>query len=409
MKLTVVGCSPAWPNPGGAQSGYLVEDGAGRAAARLRRRRAGEAPRARGLAAPRRDRRSRTSISTTGATSSPGSGARCSGPAGERDRRPSSGFRRAARSSSEHIGTHFGWPDMFERRVHVRRVRGPGKPFATAGFEVTRGRLLHYDLETYGFRVSRNGEDARLLRRLGPCDELVELARDADLFLCEATLLRGRTEGELRGHLSPWTRRWTAFRRGRQRLLITHRPTELRARARAASRPTTASRSRSKSRSRRPRAAAAAIRLRRLRQSRPTGRRRPRAGDARGAAATGAMSQPVPRAALEPKRAPSVGCPTGRPLGGIGAALVDSAGPGGPRRHRPVLRLARVELRELDVEDRGLHFGPGDGQQAAPRTPLLRRSSRPSRQRATSTGNGTTGMSPVAHCRPCHPCRSSGG
>src|ERR671936_2216892 len=26
VKLTVVGCSPAWPNPGGAQSGYLVED-----------------------------------------------------------------------------------------------------------------------------------------------------------------------------------------------------------------------------------------------------------------------------------------------------------------------------------------------------------------------------------------------
>src|SRR6266545_759129 len=30
VKLTVVGCSPAWPNPGGAQSGYLVE-GSGRA------------------------------------------------------------------------------------------------------------------------------------------------------------------------------------------------------------------------------------------------------------------------------------------------------------------------------------------------------------------------------------------
>src|SRR5438309_11831485 len=25
MKLTVLGCSPAWPNPGGTQSGYLVE------------------------------------------------------------------------------------------------------------------------------------------------------------------------------------------------------------------------------------------------------------------------------------------------------------------------------------------------------------------------------------------------
>src|SRR5438105_3295414 len=26
MQLHVVGCSPAWPNPGGAQSGYLVEE-----------------------------------------------------------------------------------------------------------------------------------------------------------------------------------------------------------------------------------------------------------------------------------------------------------------------------------------------------------------------------------------------
>ena len=25
MKLTVIGCSPAWPNAGGAQSGYLIE------------------------------------------------------------------------------------------------------------------------------------------------------------------------------------------------------------------------------------------------------------------------------------------------------------------------------------------------------------------------------------------------
>src|SRR5437588_1954988 len=29
VKLTVIGCSPAWPNPGGAHSGYLVE-GSGR-------------------------------------------------------------------------------------------------------------------------------------------------------------------------------------------------------------------------------------------------------------------------------------------------------------------------------------------------------------------------------------------
>ena len=30
MKLTVIGCSPAWPNPGGAHSGYLFEGASGR-------------------------------------------------------------------------------------------------------------------------------------------------------------------------------------------------------------------------------------------------------------------------------------------------------------------------------------------------------------------------------------------
>jgi ribonuclease BN (tRNA processing enzyme) len=29
VRLPVIGCSPAWPSPGGAQSGYLV-DGTGR-------------------------------------------------------------------------------------------------------------------------------------------------------------------------------------------------------------------------------------------------------------------------------------------------------------------------------------------------------------------------------------------
>ena len=26
MRVTVIGCSPAWPDPAGAHSGYLVED-----------------------------------------------------------------------------------------------------------------------------------------------------------------------------------------------------------------------------------------------------------------------------------------------------------------------------------------------------------------------------------------------
>jgi ribonuclease BN (tRNA processing enzyme) len=53
------------------------------------------------------------------------------------------------------------------------------------------------------------------------------VARDADLFLCEATLLRGELEGALRGHLDV-DEAVDAFRRsGARRLLITHRPHEL--------------------------------------------------------------------------------------------------------------------------------------------------------------------------------------
>ena len=35
----------------------------------------------------------------------------------------------------------------------------------------------------------------------GPCDALVDIARDADLFVCEATLGSGTEESDLRGHL----------------------------------------------------------------------------------------------------------------------------------------------------------------------------------------------------------------
>ena len=73
MKLKVIGCSPAWPNPGGAQSGYLVEGPPGRvlldcgAGVLAKLRELEDWPRIDAIA-------SRTSTSTTGATSSRGSG-----------------------------------------------------------------------------------------------------------------------------------------------------------------------------------------------------------------------------------------------------------------------------------------------------------------------------------------------
>ena len=92
---------------------------------------------------------------------------------------------------------------------------------------MTATRVPHYRLETYTFRVQGNGAVVAYSGDSAPSDELVEAARDADLFVCEATLLRGELDGEPRGHLS-LDEAVAAFEAsGAKRLLLTHRPREL--------------------------------------------------------------------------------------------------------------------------------------------------------------------------------------
>jgi len=102
-----------------------------------------------------------------------------------------------------------------------------GTPFRTAGFDVTPLRVPHYTVETYGFRVSNAGTTLAYSGDSAPSDQLAELARDADLFLCEATLERGDLDGDPRGHLSVEEAVEAFEASGARRLLITHRPAEL--------------------------------------------------------------------------------------------------------------------------------------------------------------------------------------
>jgi ribonuclease BN (tRNA processing enzyme) len=124
------------------------------------------------------------------------------------------------------LGERLGFPDMFERTFHLSEYE-PDKPFSIGNLSVTPTRVPHYRLETYAFRVRANGEVLTYSGDSAPSDELVEAARDADLFVCEATLLRGDLDGEPRGHLS-LDEAVDAFERsGAKRLLVTHRPREL--------------------------------------------------------------------------------------------------------------------------------------------------------------------------------------
>jgi ribonuclease BN (tRNA processing enzyme) len=90
---------------------------------------------------------------------------------------------------------------------------------------VTPRRLDHYLELTFGLRVQNHTSTLAYSGDTGPSARLVELARDADLFLCEATLRE--PEPAERGHLSE-DEAVEAFRAsGARRLVVIHRPDEL--------------------------------------------------------------------------------------------------------------------------------------------------------------------------------------
>src|SRR6476620_7601923 len=92
-------------------------------------------------------------------------------------------------------------PDMFERTFEAREY-DEDEEIESAGLRINPGRLPDYTPRTLGFRVSNETTSRAYAGDCGPSERLKELARDVDLFLCEATLERGDLDGEPRGHLS---------------------------------------------------------------------------------------------------------------------------------------------------------------------------------------------------------------
>ena len=201
MKFSVIGSSPAWPNPGGAHSGYIVEHHAGRllvdcgpgVLGRLREREGWPHVDAIAITHFHLDHWGDLVPWVWGAMY------RAAGVA--IDERPELWVHAGGQAVLEQFGERFGFRDMFDRVFTVREYE-PERPFMAAGVEITALRLPHYTLETYGFRLSANGKIIAYSGDSGPSERLVELARGADLFVCEATLDRGEDDGLPRGHLS---------------------------------------------------------------------------------------------------------------------------------------------------------------------------------------------------------------
>jgi ribonuclease BN (tRNA processing enzyme) len=226
LRLTVAGCSPAWPNPGGAQSGYVVESGAGAVLldcgpgvlARLRARHPWPEPDAIVITHFHLDHWGDLVPWVWGAFYRDGDG--------HRPHLPALCLPPGGRDRLEHFGGLLGFPDMFERAFACAEYT-PGVAFEAGGCRITARRVQHYEVEAYALHVTDGERTLVYSGDSGPSDALVSAARGADLFLCEATLRSGDLDGEPRGHLS-LDEAVAAFEAsGAKALLLTHRPVEL--------------------------------------------------------------------------------------------------------------------------------------------------------------------------------------
>ena len=222
MQLTVIGCSPAWPNAGSAQSGYLVE-GEGRllldcgpgVLARMRERDGGW---------PLVDAVAITHFHLDhwgdlvpwifGAAFGPGRNV----PKPELWL-PPNGIDRL-----RGYGKQMAFVDQIDSVFEVQEYE-EAQPFHAAGFDLVALRLDHYSELTFGLRISNHASTLAYSGDTGPSENLAELARDADVFLCEATLKE--PEPAERGHLSEDEALAAYEASGAKRLIVIHRPDEL--------------------------------------------------------------------------------------------------------------------------------------------------------------------------------------
>ena len=95
-----------------------------------------------------------------------------------------------------------------------------GDEFTIGPFVVRAFEMVHVGVEALGYRIQAGGVTLAYSGDAGPASNLEELARDADLFLCEATYQESNAMYPF--HLSARQAGERAAKAGAKRLMLTH-------------------------------------------------------------------------------------------------------------------------------------------------------------------------------------------
>lgn len=221
LRVTVLGSGPAWANPGGACSGYLVSSGSDHVLvecgfgilSRLREQLPLDQLRAVVFSHLHADHFMdlvplRYGLKYGGLRSDP--------------RLPLFGPPGSTRFLRELGCALDGDPHFFDGTYRVEEFR-PGEVLSLGDLAFEFREVKHY-IPSYGMVIQAERRLA-FSADAAPCEALVEIAREADLFLCEAaisSLDQDDPDPAQRGHLTAGEAGEIARRAAAGRLLLTH-------------------------------------------------------------------------------------------------------------------------------------------------------------------------------------------
>lgn len=131
-----------------------------------------------------------------------------------------------ARQTFRRVVGAWGNEDLVENAFELTEY-APGDTVAAGEITAAFHPVPHF-IDTFAVNLTAEGSDAKLSYSAdtSPSEEIVEIARDADLIIVEATLPRPERTGE-RGHLTPAEAGDHAKRAGAKRVVLTHISDEL--------------------------------------------------------------------------------------------------------------------------------------------------------------------------------------